>query len=318
VAYSPETSSAFEAIGWDKVDFEMLMTWFFADRDRYSLDHLRHLLENARRLERPTLGDSAAIIAQSLYQTPALQQLALAAVCACILAGNGWRRFVLAGVLFALAFVLAVALRSYYWLPPRVLVSLFAGVVACTGMTAIVEAPSSNRAAVRSSSVVLWSLAGLVAAGLIVRTLNGVAGEDSYRAQLSAAAGRIYDRLKPRPDQLFVVWREQFPFEDLVAPLQNPVRLRSFQCLSLGCLLDTPFTERRLSEFHITDIYRALWERSDVLLAAHPELCEYLRRYVKLHYGVDLDFAVAFVHRDEPFVYIVRPRLATGPDGKRP
>jgi hypothetical protein len=307
VEYSPRTSSAFEAIGWDRVDLDMLMTWFFADRERYRLDNLRYLLESARSVDRPTLGESAVVVVESLVKTPALQQLTLAALSACVLAGNGWRRFLLAGVLFGLAFAVAVTLRSYMWLPPRVLVSLFAGVVAGVGISAITDAHSSKTGVARPVAVAARALAGLLAVGLVVRTLIGVADEDSYRGQLNAAANRMLTRLKPRPDQLFVVWREQFPFEELVAPLQSTAALGSFQCLSLSCLLDTPFTERRLQKFHVEDLYRALWERPDVLLATHPELCDFLHRYAKAHYGVELSFPVVFTNR-EPFVYIVRPR----------
>ena len=317
VEYSPRTSAAFEVIGWDRVDLEMLMTWFFADRERYSLENLRHLLQSARNSERPTLRESASIIGDSLVKTPVLQQLALATLCVCVLGGTGWRRFVVAGMLFALAFAVAVALRSYFWLPPRVVVSLFAGVVACAGMNAIAEAPSSKPARAGPTVVITRILAGLLAVGLVVRTLSGVAEEDRYRSQLNAAASRMLVRLQPRPHQLFVVWREQFPFEELVTPLQDPEQLRSFQCLSLSCLLDTPFAERRLQKFHIDDVYRALWERPDVLLATHPELCDYLRRYVKVHYGAELQFPVVFTNR-EPFVYIVRARTGGRANGSNP
>jgi hypothetical protein len=303
VRYQPGNESAFEAVGWSRTDFDMLMTWFFADRERYSLANLRQVLATAPPAERPTLRASAAAVVQSLVEAPPLQQLALATLCVAILAGTGWRRLILPALLFAWAFGVAVGLSTYYWAPPRVLVSLFSGVAVCAAMTSggapLIGAQSASRAgmAVRALGVVL-------AVGLILRTTYGLVGEDTYRAHLHQESVQMLRRLKPRPEQLFVVWREQLPFEDLVQPLKDPAVLEPLQCLSLSGLLDTPFTEERLAKFNIDDIYRALWERPTVLLATDPRLVDYLRQYAREHYRVELEFPMAF-YNPQPFVYIV-------------
>src|SRR5205814_4853 len=79
-----------------------------------------------------------------------------------------------------------------------------------------------------------------------------------------------------------------------VAPLQYPDTLQEFECLSLSWLLPTPVTERRLREFGITDLYRAIWERRDVYLVAYRPQVKMFEIYVRQHYGIDLAFHTTF------------------------
>jgi len=309
--YSAETRPAFEAVGWEEVDWEMLMNWCYADRERYSLDKLRQIVETAAPAPRPPLGESVLAMWRSVVESPVLRQLVLASFCVAVLTGSGWRRFWLPCVMLGLAFGLTVALRSYYWNPPRVLVSLFAGALACTGLRPDSLDPARPRPAVGRSALFARAAAGLCAAYLVLRALTGLAEDDGYRQEVHVEATRSIRRLKLRPDQLFVVWREQFPFEHLVVPLKDPAILRPFRCLSLSGMLETPFTERRLRDFKIDDVYRAIWERPDVLLVTDPKLLDFFERYVRVHYQKDLDFRILVDHPGEPAFMIVQAKPKT-------
>jgi hypothetical protein len=305
--YSPETEPAYRAAGWQEVDFEMLMTWFFADRDRYSLDKLRQIAATAPPSPRPTIRSGVEWAGRALAEAPVLQQLAFAALCVALFTGSGWRRFVLPVLLFGLAFALTVYFRTYYWSPPRVVVPLFSAAVVCSALRPGPNRPSGRRdsAAGGVPGDVLLVVCAVV---LVLRTLTGLADADGDRLQRHREAVRQMRKLNPRPDQLYLLWREQFPLEDLVTPLGDAAAMGRMQCLALGNLLDTPHTERRLRKFGIDDVYRALWERPDVFLVTHKDLQDYLRRYVQLHYRTELEFAVTFYSAGEPGLLIVQAR----------
>jgi hypothetical protein len=305
--FTPESEAAYRDAGWEKIDFDMLMTWFFADRDRYSLEKLREIAATARPSPRPTIRSGVEWAGRAVVEAPVLQQLALAALCVASFTGSGWRRFVLPVVLFGLAFALTVYFRTYYWSPPRVVVPLFSAVVAYSALRPGPTRPGGQPDSVAAGVPGSVALA-VCAVILVLRTLGGLADADADRLQRHREAARLVRQLNPRPDQLYLLWREQFPLEDLVTPLGDAAAMGRIQCLALGTLLETPFTERRLRKFGIDDVYRALWERPDVFLVTHKDLQDYLRRYVLLHYGTELEFVVTFHAAGEPGLLIVQAR----------
>src|SRR5262249_44236388 len=121
---------------------------------------------------------------------------------------------------------------------------------------------------------VLSVAAGLLAAVLVLWSFDWLADADAARRAKQARAGKMRRGPKPGTDRLYVVWREWFPFEHLVSPLRDPTSLRSFPCVSLSVVLPTPLTERRLSEFGIRDVYRAICKNPRVSLIAIPQLVE--------------------------------------------
>jgi hypothetical protein len=107
-----------------------------------------------------------------------------------------------------------------------------------------------------------------------------------WRGRHDDALRAMY-QLRPSSNQLFVVWRDCLPYEDLVTPLEIPGPMREFRCLGLSALWPTPFTEQRLRAFEIKDIYRAIWKRPDVFLVAHPEFVIVFFDYVREHYPAE-------------------------------
>jgi hypothetical protein len=132
-----------------------------------------------------------------------------------------------------------------------------------------------------------------------------MAGDDSYRQDLNTDATRVIRRMHLRPELLFVAWREQFPFQYVVEPLKDPTVLKPLRCLAISGLQETPFNRRRMEEFKIDDVYKAIWERPDVFLVTDHKLLPYFAKYVRAHYHKDLQFQILVDHPEVPTFVIV-------------
>jgi hypothetical protein len=291
--YTPETRRAFADAGWSEPDYWMMRNWFFADKDRYSLQRLQQIAATVPASTTASLGGSFKDLLSNLPRFPDLIRIMLAMPVIAILTGRGPWRFIFPAVLFALAFACTVILATYLWVPVRVAVPLFGGVLAAAALR-----PGGAAEAGRSSTTevdrVLYILAGLLSGGLCLWTFADYARRETPERRFHADMERVVSLLKPRHDQLYVLWREWFPLENLVFPFQDVRGLRDFRCVSLSTLLPTPFTDRRLHEFDIHNLDTAIYERPDVTLIAMNKLVELYHGYVVQHYGVKLKLGTIF------------------------
>jgi hypothetical protein len=307
--YNDQTRAAFKAAGWEEVDWWMMQNWFYADRERYGLARLRQIVATVPRAPRSQfLFETAANMTRSLPNYPELVRLFLAGLCVAPLTGGGWRRFVLPAGLFATGYAVMVVLNAYFWLPVRVAFPFFSGVLAGAALRPGCEETARPVNGRHSLARVRLAAAGPLAAALVLWTCGALADADSARGEKHREAEKMIRALKPRTERLYVVWREWFPFEALVSPLEAPVSLRPFHCVSLSALLPTPFTGRRLEEYHVTDLYRAICERPDVPLVAYPPLVETnFLPYVQQHYPIDPALVPTFSYPGNPPVSVFQP-----------
>jgi hypothetical protein len=87
--------------------------------------------------------------------------------------------------------------------------------------------------------------------------------------------------------QLYVTWGASFPYE-LVPPLDPLREFRDLRILSLGVMTQSPVTAARMTEFGIDDLYRALYERDDILLISTDAHNRLLEQFVREHHGVSI------------------------------
>jgi hypothetical protein len=319
--YSGAKGKGYREAGWDGVDLTMLTNWFFADRDRYSLEKMRRIAASAPRTTVRSFWVKTNEVLHGLPNFPALIGLMVGCICGPFLTGSGWRRFALPATLFAAAFGLMIVLAVYFWLPPRVAFGLFMGALAGSALRREdQDAPNDWKSAGKerqSSSTkdlgiheIMRRGAIVFAAVLLTWSLWKMSEADAAERRLHSGMLGVMQTLKPRRDQLFVLWREWFPIENLVHPLESTRGLRDFRCLWLSAQLPTPITDRRLAEFHIDDIYLAICERPDVFLVAMEGLVkEVYQEYVKKHYNLATAYAVIFPTRTTPplFVGVAQP-----------
>jgi hypothetical protein len=293
--HSEAAGPTFEAAGWKPVDLNMLESWFFADPDKYSLATLRKIVAEAPRVPPASPWRVAAVMVSQIGNNYLLLRLALAGCAAIVLTwGRPWPFLPLA--LFALAFAAGVALSTWFWITTRVAFSLLAGVLALMGLRP--ERNDSPGAARRDGLAGKILLAGvaILAVGLTGWALNDMARIDARHRDNHRKTARLVAQLEPRPDQLFVCWSDQFPFEHLVAPLADLGTLRDFRCVSLSWILPTPITSRRMHEYRLPDVYRAIWERPDVYLVASRDLVVMYQFYVEQNYNVRVRCRPTFDH----------------------
>ncbi len=313
--YTRDTQPAYEAAGWKPIDEQMLKVWFYADPEVYSLERMRRITETVPLAERRPLPQTFVVVAEQLVKYPDLAQVLMAFGCAVLLTGFHWRRLILPSVLFALAFALAMFFDRYYYIPNHVLILLFFGAMA--GAVLRPQGPDIL------PSVASWILAGAVVLTFLVvvlLTFVTLGNAEIHRQKMSSDVQRWVTELDTRPDQLFVVWADIFPFERLVDPLHDPKLIRPFRCVSLSFLLPTPFTKRRMAEFDVTNLYQAICERSDVFVGAQKDRIPLLRQYLFVHYGIDVPFHMTFRRGPPPFeIYqadTIQPRLAPSSSGR--
>ena len=285
VDYSPATRAALREAGWAPVDLAMLYTWSFADPERFSAAKMRAVLaavgpddrvKDARRWR-----DLARLVGED---ADLLVLLAVGAACL-LLMGGGWRARLVPLLCLAVAAGVCLVLFRFYQLPARVYfpaLGAFAGV-------ALLRAPSA-----RSGAAVL--LVALLLGALLTWRLAATFAASAGAAARHTRALQMLQRLAPRSDQLFVLWAHFFPYEDLVYPLEPLAVGPDFKAVSLGTTTRTPFTTRRLEAFGISDLYRALYQRRDVVLLSEPTFNRILGAYLARHYGVRLGGRVVFAH----------------------
>jgi hypothetical protein len=314
---SGRAGRAFEALGWQPVDLQMLLSWFYADPQRYSLARLREVIDKVPAEPVPSVDRVALnLIGQIATDSPPLLRLVIAGICLAILTGAGWQRILLPATLFGVAFVTAVALGTWYYLIPRIAFSLLVGVILGTATRPV--SPIRARWGSRPfwCDVALRAIAAVTAVVVMVLSFRATWQSDAVRQEKRSSSQTILRELGPRPDQLYVVWAEWFPYPFLVRPLNDLEDLRPFRCVAMSWLIPTPFTKRRLEEFHIHDVYRAIWERPDVYLVAGPGLLPVFKYYVQVHYHTKLDFHTTY-ELSTFSVFQARPHESSGPGTQR-
>jgi hypothetical protein len=312
--YSEDCRPAFRAAGWEPIDLLMMTNWFYADRDLYGLAKLRELKATVRPAPRTPVWLNTIRLPAALRDYPSLWRLLAAAVCVG-LAGAGWRWNLFSVALFLWVFAITAALATYYQIPLRVAFPLFAGALAATALRPPAEtnSRSSNFAAARAifaavlgGILVLWT-----SAGLVVQNIHRARTLEDSRQLLADMRGELHIG----PDTLVVVWADTLPLAKLMTPLGSTQQFQGWRCVSLSGLWPTPFTKRRLAQFDIADLYRAIAERRDVFLVANPKLMLLFGRYLRLHYDIDPAVRESVFSRGEStlFVYGATDRPADIP-----
>jgi hypothetical protein len=289
--YSPEAEPALAAAGWEPVDLCLMRNYFFADKDRFSLERLRRFTAVTARRPLNSLTWTVTTLADDFGTYPELPILLMAAACPPLLTGTGWRRFAFSVGLAAAAVVLAAALLAYYWFPAHVAICLFSGVLAASALGSGASEPGGSRdragAATRVAGIVL-------VAGLILWTLKGLFERESQHRQEHAAMQTVMRLLQPGPDKVFVVWADTLKFQMLVYPFEDPRGLRDFRCVWLSSLLASPWTDRRLRDFGIDDVYRAICEKPSVYFMGSEVLLQIYQYYMQRHYGIETQYRAVF------------------------
>jgi hypothetical protein len=212
------------------------------------------------------------------------------------------------------AVALVPVLYFYFRLPARVYLPAFAAFPAAS--LALASAPPVRPRRRLLPLLLTWA-ALVFTALLLAQRIQIEVRSEAARRSLHARAREMMAELSPRGDQLFVLWADEFPYQDLVYP-QYDGAPRTFKAVGFSWTTATPLTRRRMDEFGITDLYRALYERDDVLLVCKPERLPLLAAYLRQHYGVCTEGREVFSHPGlySARVYKVCKMTAAHPEGR--
>jgi hypothetical protein len=304
--YSPEMNPALAAAGWDPVDLGMMQFYFFADPQRYSLDKLQRFTAVAPHRPAFVPRRITGVLNYEVRRYPDLLTLLVAAACPPLLAGGGWRRFVMPAVLAATALVLVVALAAFYWFPAHVGYCLFSGVVAAGAL----GPPPQNGRGSRAGKGRLLRAVVLFAVGVAVWSVKDTEERHATRSREHDIMRTVIRLFRPGRDKIYVLWADMLKLEKVVYPFEDAPGLRDFRFVWLSSLFPTPFTERRLRDCGIDDVFRAICERPDVFFVGREDSARMYRYYMRHHYGIETNCEVMFPGpQDYHLLPIVPPEM---------
>lgn len=289
ITWDETTEPFFRKIGWSRNDLAMLVSWFYLDRGVYSFRNLSFISRNTSVLDRPEVAWTSLFteLRQSLVSFGGIATLLL---CVIALARNNraTRGFALLAVLWYGILFAGITIVERH-LPVRVWLVMLCGLYVtevilwcCAADTA--PAPPTDRKL--HSGLLLGCVA---AAGVFAFCCWGQFRGDE---KLSNNC-RFYQRnfrgdlakLKPKANQLFVTWGGDFPYQSFQLPTEAASASKAMQFLGLGVGNHERVVQDRLRDFGIEDLYRAFYERNDVLLICVERKKALLAQYILEHYG---------------------------------
>ncbi|MEX2142874.1 MAG: hypothetical protein WD894_26695 [Pirellulales bacterium] len=308
VRYSPETSYLFREVNWSENDFEMLNAWFFDNEERYSLEALRHVLEEYPWQRSRVSGEMfAGSIASVFFDRESLAiflVLPLLLYCLEPRAVN----YAVVGVALAMSCGLIGYLILFSKTPPsRVYVPTLAfplAVAACLAHSSTFLPPERFRTWLRMifSRSAGWRrslrvpLTKYVAAVVLALMCVGVAKGTYHQYRRSRerikTSNQLYELLATidaSDDKLFVCWAAAFPYEGL-RPFDSLQSMSDLHLLVLGWPQKTPLHRRMKEHFAVGDLAEALYRRNDLYLIAHPYYLGLYEEYVREHFGAELRY----------------------------
>ena len=129
------------------------------------------------------------------------------------------------------------------------------------------------------------------------------AGVNQSRKESEKVYLEAIEKLNPKENQLYVVWGA-----DLLVHFPRVLSGTLYEKMKLICTgwpLYTKVTEDRLNEFHIDNLYTALYEREDVFLIADAGRESDYVKFIKSHYGADVYFEQRF---SDPILSVFKVR----------
>lgn len=285
VTYSEATQPIFDAVGWDRLDFQMLNEWFYADPEKYSLERLRHIVERFPAWKQGVQWKSLLNVLQPLWSEPLAILAAGFAAWAMLGVGSAREgRWIVLSMVIALIIALpllhfvAKAPPSYLLLPSLGFIAYWAAYWSGEPGWSLPFARIWKRHLSWIGALAL-ALAGLGNYAWAWHTARDVPRKSELLADILAAAPA---------DRKFVIWGSSLP-PDWMPAYQWDRALRDVNIIWLGASLHSPVTQRQLQRLHVDNLYRALYERDDIVLFnSKPARERLLADYVQARFGVQI------------------------------
>jgi len=291
---SPELrQEAVAKAGWSDNDLSMLQNLFCYDSRLFSVEKMAIASNILRGTRHVTFADILHELHVDFTSLP-MRPFVFSGVFLCLLHNSKlFRRWQFA-VFFAACVSVAVGMLVGFKLAPHV----YKGIAAFFIFVQLFWVNRETTLSFERSS--LWKTSTVLAACLIFlcvigaetfkncRILSRAALHNNLRFKQSLAA------LHPTEEQLFVTWREFFPFEHILPFDDLYENLRHFHMLPLALRANSALVANisDRSHFPADDISQALLSENTFLCSC-PELNLLLANYLKQHYNLNVEIATA-------------------------
>jgi hypothetical protein len=291
VEYNSQTATAFAAAGWRPVDLEMLHNWALLDQDRYNSQNIRTILESLPKIA-PFARPWPALLQELAGDGELLGLLFCGVAIVAILSVDRSARFVPLAC-FAVALVTCAIVYRFMRLPARVYCPVAAGCVATALMFS--NGPRSfGRGRAWAETRFGRSLALAVLGGLILWRGYAIWRSNANFVSYHKSAERMLATLAPQPDQLYVIWAGDFPFEFVTLPLAGQPLPAGFKVMTMGNT--SGFTRQRMRELGVHDLRSLVQHGGKTYFVCQPADIELLDAYFWEHYGEHLASHEVFAH----------------------
>jgi len=297
IDYTEETKAVFDEVGWSRNDLNLMRSWFHADEDLYSIENLRKITSRFPSYKTYlSFGQVISIILDKILNQKFF--ILLAAFFMLYVKGGeeGNRRKILSALVFMLAVIAYLIVTKR--LPNRVLQPMLSFFVLTTLYfnTRDIDSFSSVRKIINTVFIIILSFA-------LTGFLIGQLQEGRIKKVENLGLKKTVSELDPSADQLYVVWGASVPWEN-IRPFDTLDFIRDWKLIILGTTLRTPITKKRMNQFGIDNIYKALFEKDNVFLVVrNNRYLYYYKQFVQEHYDTRVQFENIF---RSPDFYVVR------------
>ena len=111
--------------------------------------------------------------------------------------------------------------------------------------------------------------------------------------------------MKPEKNMTYILWGAVFPYEKVFLPLDRGLILDDFKIINFGWPNHSPFQSQMMRVLNIQDIFRALYERKDMVICLDNRQAKTLKKFMLEHYGIRINFLKYFNRHSINFYKVV-------------
>jgi hypothetical protein len=285
--YDNETKAVFNQAGWSPNDYLMFRAWFYEDEDVYSKDKLKTILTALPTRWRPThldrLVSEAKVLSWYLISSSVFILLCF------FLMPLGHKK--LAGFSLVMSGAVLMYLLLAYYVPRQGIMAIitflgFAGIFLATK-----ELGKGRKTRPLTGLTVLLCLFLAASVTCLWKFHKQSTWNENHQDSLGG-----FVKVIANPNVLYVVWPLAFPYE-YISPFSNLEELNSFHIYPLSYISHSPISKEIRTKFGVNNIYKALYERDNVLLMFSPDILPPLKDFIAEHYKASVYFKQLFNYK---------------------
>jgi len=299
ISWNESTQPLFQQIGWSQNDLAMIQCWFYLDPKVYSFQNLLFVSQNTPFVSRHRVGwdELWDDLKQSLSSFGGIATLLLCILVLTKVVGINQSLAALALVWYSILFVgMTISIKrlpSHVWLVMLLGLYVVELVLWCQVCERTTFGQSANPKQWLNAGILFFLGLSLYVACCWGQVMQASKLSDFHQMGQKALRDDI-ERLRPRADQLFVVWGGEFPYEGFQLPNKTEPIASEMQLLGLGVGNHEPFVQNRLRSLGIDDLYQSFYTREDVFLIGSERVNRLLVQYIQEHYQTRVEVRTVF------------------------